>query len=54
MALLDEAKKSLPDDSSTEAVALIVAERGLILDQGDSSNLMFVGIKGDTHLFQKR
>ena len=53
MALLDEAKKSLPDDSSTEAVALIVAERGLILDQGDSSNLMFVGIKGDTHPVSK-
>ena len=40
MALLDEAEKSLPDDSFAEAVALNVAERGLILDQGDRSKLM--------------
>ena len=43
MALLDEAKKSLPEDSFTEAFALNVAERGLILDQGDRSKLRGVG-----------
>ena len=53
MALLDAAEKSRPDYSFTEAVALNVAERGVILDQGDRSKLMCVGIKDDTHPVSK-